>query len=185
LLRNLKREYEAKVPTKEQEQYQAIVVAGLKLMFSKQTSHFMQEFLDKAKQANPAQLPRMIAAGLVKLISVIHNQTQGRMSQEAGVYAALVLMCYALEVLEEVLPQLKVNEDMVDRIATETMGGYMSLFGIDKDKIKSAIREGTPQQPNPDGSMPPPPQAQGGPVGGQAPPSARSRQDPGTTLGGV
>lgn len=89
---------EASLPPKYRRGYDAIMAAGLKAMFDEGTFRYTQEYLRSIK--SPQDAPKIVAHGILKLISIIFNQTKGKMPLEPSGTAALVLMCHALEYVE-------------------------------------------------------------------------------------
>lgn len=129
LLVQVKRDVEAQVPKDLKDAYDRVIVAGLKLMYSDQTHRYLDEYLEKTKDAkNPAQ---MIAHGLMKLLQILFKESQGKLSVEAAFPAITVLMCYALEDLEQRY-QMDVTDKLIADTTRAVTAGYFHLFDIPK-----------------------------------------------------
>ena len=156
LLKQTLNKVEASVPEKFQKGYHQIMAAGLMAMFSKQTYHFMEEYLNELKRAE--DVPKMVAHGIVKLISVVHNQSGGKLQLEAAGPAAVALMCHALEYVEQVLG-IQVNKDIVAKTTHLISQGLMVFLkqasGLNDEDFKKALTPGGAQQVDPAAAPPP------------------------------
>jgi len=101
LLIQAQQKTEASVPKEYQRGYHAIVAAGLKAMFADKTFPLMKQYLASIK--SPQDIPQVVAHGIVKLLSVLLNESQGKMPLEPSIPAAIVLMTHALDYIEEVM----------------------------------------------------------------------------------
>lgn len=178
MLDQIRQRTEESVPPELQDGYDAIVNAGLDLLFNKKTHRYMEEFLADFTKRNPQHHALLLAQGIMKLFSVIHQQSQGKMQVEVGSLAAITLLCYVLDFMEKT-NRLTVTKSLVDNAIAATVSGFFAWAGITKEQADEAIRQGKPVQPGPDGSVPPPPPAQGGPYPApQVPRSPRSPMPP-------
>lgn len=159
LLVQVKREMEAKIPPELQDGYQRILVAGMKLMYSKETAKYAADYLKQVKAANND--PAMIAHGIIKLLEIVRRESQGKMSVPAAYPAAIVLMCYALEDMEKMLGA-KITPELIAQTTRAVTAGYFALFQITQEQIKQAIKTGTPKP----GAAPAAPSAAPVPQGG-------------------
>lgn len=99
LLLQAQQKAEASVPAPYRRGYTQIVAAGLKAMFSDKTFPLMKEYLASIK--SPQDIPRVVAHGIIKLLSLVFNASQGKLQLEASGPAAIVLMTHALDYVEE------------------------------------------------------------------------------------
>jgi hypothetical protein len=114
LLKQAQQQAEVSVPKKYQTGYNAIMAAGLKLMFSEKTFPMMQQYMASIK--SPQEIPKVVAHGIVKVLSMLMNAGKGKFPLEASGPAAIVLMTHALEYLESV----KTMEITADTLAETT-----------------------------------------------------------------
>ncbi len=90
---------EASVPEPYRRGYNQILAAGLKAMFSDKTFPMMKEYLASIK--SPQDIPQVVAHGIIKLLSIVFNASQGKLQLEASGPASIVLMTHALDYVEE------------------------------------------------------------------------------------
>lgn len=101
LLKQAQQKTEASVPTQYRRGYTAILAAGLKAMFSDKTFPLMKEYLASIK--SPQDIPQVVAHGIIKLLSLLFNESQGKLQIEASGPASIVLMTHALDYVEDVM----------------------------------------------------------------------------------
>ena len=99
MLDQIRQQAESQVPPALADEYRAIVVAGLKIMYSAETDQTMERAY-KQLQAKHYD-PTFMAHALIKLLSNIYNESRGKMKVEAAFPALAVLMAYALDYLEQ------------------------------------------------------------------------------------
>lgn len=99
LLIQAQQKAEASVPEQYRRGYNQILAAGLKAMFSDKTFPMMKEYLASIK--SPQDIPNVVAHGIIKLLSIVFNASQGKMQLEASGPASIVLMTHALDYVEE------------------------------------------------------------------------------------
>ena len=168
ILAQIKAGVEAEVPKELKRDYAAIIVAGLKLMYSDHTHRFMREYLAGVKQRG--NNPKMVAHGIVKLMSIIQNESKRTDMMPAIFPAALVLMTYALEDIEKD-QGVQFTKDQVAAIAQMVTFQLLKLFHINPDMIHQAVQKG---RPAPGQSVPGTP-ATGAPALTGTPPVATGR----------
>ena len=162
ILSQIKSGIEAKIPADLKKDYLAVVTAGLKLMYSDQTHPFMQEFLQTVTAKNND--PQVIAHGVVKLATIIQNESKRPEMIPAIFPAALVLMCYALEDLEKA-NGIQFTKEQVADITKRVVFQLMKVYKIDPQKIHQAVKTGLPKPGQAPAAAPPgtaPPPAGGG-----------------------
>lgn len=142
ILKQIKAGIEAKIPAEMKRDFLASVTAGLKLMYSDQTHSYMQEFVRTVKVKGND--PQVIAHGIVKLASIIQNESKRREMIPAIFPAALVLMCYALEDLEKA-NGVRFSKEQVADITKRVTFQLMKVYKIDPEKIHQAVKTGLPK----------------------------------------
>lgn len=101
LLTQARDKAEASVPEQYRRGYNQIVAAGLKAMFSEKTFPLMKEYLASIK--SPPDIPNVVAHGIIKLLSIVFNASQGKLQIEASGPASIVLMTHGLDYVEDVM----------------------------------------------------------------------------------
>lgn len=124
LLKQTMQKAESSLPPKYQRGYHAIMAAGLKLMFDQGTFKYTEEYLRSIKA--PQDVPKIVAHGIIKLISLIFNSTKGKMPLEPSGTAAIVLMCHALEYVEREM-KLPITPDLLAQ-TTHLISQGLALF---------------------------------------------------------
>lgn len=136
-LKQLEQQIEQQVPAQVKEAFTAILVAGQKLMFDEKTHPHMVQYLEQAAQVkNPAVF---LAHGIIKVLTIIHRESRGKMKAEAAFPAAAILLCYALEFLEK---RIEATPELIAQSMQALAAGYFKVFGIDQAKIQQAIQQG-------------------------------------------
>lgn len=125
LLAQARSKAEASVPKQYRRGYDAIMAAGLKLMFSDKTFPLMQQYVQSI--TGPQDVPKIVSHGIVKLISILMNQGKGQFPIEPVGSAAIVLMTHALEYVEQ-KKALQINADQLAETTRLTNQGVIFLL---------------------------------------------------------
>ena len=105
-----------------QKGYQAILAAGLKAMFSDQTFKYMKDYLKDV--TSPAQIPDAVSHGIIKLLSILWNESHGKMPLEPAGSAAMVLMVHALDYIESVM-KIPIDKDTLAQTTMLVNKGFL------------------------------------------------------------
>lgn len=124
LLKQVMQKAEASLPSKYRRGYDAIMAAGMKAMFDGATFKYTEEYLRRIK--GPQDVPAIVSHGIVKLISLIWNSTHGKMPIEPSGTAAIVLMCHALDYVEQEM-RLPISADVIAE-TTHLLSQGLTLF---------------------------------------------------------
>lgn len=133
-----------RVPPNLQDAFDRTVVAGMKVLFSKETNSFINEGLQQDKP-----LADKLSGGVIKLMQMLFEQSKGKMPGEivipAGIFLLLEMLDYVQQLGMEVTP-----EDVVDA-NKKTLFGLMQAFGgVSPDKVLGAFeqmqKQGMPQR---------------------------------------
>jgi hypothetical protein len=125
LLVQARNKAEASVPKQYRRGYDAILAAGLKLMFSDKTFPLMQQYVQTI--SSPEDTPKVVSHGIVKLISILFNQAKGAFPIEPMGAAAIVLMTHALE-YAEMKKQFQLTADLLAETTKLTNQGVVFLL---------------------------------------------------------
>ena len=144
----------AKVPPNLRADYDAVIAAGMEMMFSKSTNRYLQEALGDGANLEKS-VPELMAGGMM----LLYNESKRTMSIDAAMLAIVPLMCQVLEYAEQAL-DAEITPEMVAKITLESYRAVAKRFGLDKQGA-------TPGEPQP---VPQPaPQAAGGLLSAQPP----------------
>lgn len=125
LLRQIQQSQEKILKPGQRREYDKIMAAGLKLMFSDQTFPEMKQAVQTIK--SPQQIPSVVAHGIVKVISIVFNASQGKMSMEVSVPAAIALMAHALEYVEQAT-KIQIDKGLVDQTTELLRQGMLKMI---------------------------------------------------------
>lgn len=125
LLRQIQQSQEKILKPGQRREYDKIMAAGLKLMFSDQTFPEMKQAVQTIK--SPQQIPSVVAHGIVKVISIVFNASQGKMSMEVSVPAAIALMAHALEYVEQAT-KIPIEKGIVDQTTELLRQGMLKMI---------------------------------------------------------
>lgn len=145
ILKQIEQGIEEKIPAEMKDAYLAIVVAGMQIMFSKETSKLMDQTL-----AMPGDQVTNISQGVAKLMILIYNeskkgaQDKGGMDVRMAVPAAITLLCQALDYWEATKGG-QVTPEVAAEATKQTMKATLKAFGIGEDKIAKTIEAGQQQ----------------------------------------
>lgn len=144
ILKQIEQGIEEKIPAEMKDAYLRIVVAGMHIMFSKETSQLLDKTLEM--QGDPVS---NISQGVAKLLVLVYNESKKSPDQEGmdvrmAVPAAITLACQAMDYAEHT-KGLKVTPEMAAQMTKETMTATLKAFGIGEDKINQTIQAGQQQ----------------------------------------
>lgn len=165
LLTQAQQKAEASVPEQFRKGYTAIVAAGLKAMFSEKTFPMTKQYLTGVKGL--PDVPKVVSHGIVKLLSILFNESQGKLQLEAAGPACIVLMTHALDYVEDVM-KLTIDANTLAQTTELTNQGLLhfikqatKMSDGDFDQImagKGKELAASKQQAPPPGAQPMPPQ---------------------------
>lgn len=125
----------AKVPPKQMPTFKKIISAGTRVMYSEKMHKMVVDQLKKP--GNPAD---MAGEGVAKLMGILITQSKGTMPMEAGSPAAGVLLCEALDMMEQ-LGKVKVTNDVLAEAMQSMASGLLQLFGVTPEKLSAMMAE--------------------------------------------
>lgn len=138
---SLHKTIDAKVPPEHKKAYNRTVAAGLKLMFDDQTYPMMKEYMGMIK--SPEQVPDHVAHGVVKGMSILMNESKGKLPIETSMAAAHQLMAHALDYVEQVM-NIPVDKPMIAATTKATTQGMMDLIrqysGLSQEQFDQVAR---------------------------------------------
>lgn len=125
LLTMVRDKAEVSVPKEFMRGYNQIVAAGLKAMFSEKTFPLMKEYMGMIK--SPTDIPKIVSHGIIKLLSLVANASNGNIQMEAAGAAVMVLMIHALDYVEDVM-KIPITKDIIGETTRLTNQGFLILL---------------------------------------------------------
>lgn len=122
-----------KMPPELQKAYERVVVAGMKIMFSKETH-------DKAIRAieGPGPVDKRLATGVAGLVAELFRQSNGTIPQAVLIPAATNLLGQAADFLRKT-GQEQVDDKTLASAMHEMINIILDMFGVDPQKMASAL----------------------------------------------
>lgn len=134
LLQKTEQAIEAKVKPEQRQSFQKIVTAGMKLMYSEKVRQGITKELQRNKN-----IPDVVGNGIAKLLGTMMSQSKGTMPMQAAIPAATVLLCEALDFVEQA-GLVKVGNDVLAKTMLTFNASFMQLIGATPDKLQAMIQ---------------------------------------------
>lgn len=140
-LEQIRKQIESKVPKEHKRGYNSIMAAGMKLMFSDQTFPEMQKYVGSIQ--NPSEIPEKVAHGVAKAMSILMNQSKGKMPMEPSGAAAQGLMTQALDYLQA-SKGMPIDKETLAATTKATNQGMMTLLqqysGLSPEQFQQVLK---------------------------------------------
>jgi hypothetical protein len=138
VMQDTEKRIESNVSPEIQDQYERIVVAGDKIMFSPKT-HSNVSWLQSPADAS------IVADGVAELITIIDEESKGSMKMEPAIYASVTLAMHALDFVERTQGS-QVTQEMADATSNAVMGQVLEKFGIGSGAGQQGAQQDIPPQ---------------------------------------
>lgn len=148
-LRTIADKMERSVRPEDHALYDAIIVAGMKLMWGNPGTHAMMlDYLRRASD-DPRQLPQLVAHGITKMLSIILHERLKDLPEpdrrEQAIHdfmgpsaaAAIVFMTQVLQFIHKRMG-VPINRDAIDQTTRAVGQGVFELYGITPDMVQRA-----------------------------------------------
>lgn len=157
ILKQIESNIDQQVPPEYKQMYESIVLAGMEVMFSKDTNGLLEQALQQS-----GNIVDNVSTGISQLIMVIFNQAKQDPNQfiPAAGLASITLMCHALDYWEGTGGG-QVTEDLVAQCTKATTAKVLKNFGISQGQVDQTVAAGQQQ-----GGAQPQAGAPAAPVGG-------------------
>ena len=152
MLKQVADKVEKTVKPEHRHTYDAIIVAGMKLMWgSPETHQMMVEYLQEAKH-DPRQIPKIVAHGIIKMLSIILQERVKAIQDDAekqravqdfmgpSAPAAIVLMTQALTFLQKKMG-VPIDRAVVDQTTKAVTQGIFELYDVTPEMIDQAMTQ--------------------------------------------
>lgn len=148
ILKQIEQGIDEQVPPEHRKMYDSIVVAGMNVMFSKDTSQMLDQQLDQ-----DGELPQLVSDGIAKLIVLVFHESKQDVNAfaPAAALAAISLMCQALDYYEA-SGRGTLTPEIVAACTKATTEAVLDKFGITPDQLNQVAAAGQQagaQQPQP------------------------------------
>jgi hypothetical protein len=126
-----------------------VVESGKKVMYDPQTSEMAMTEL-----SNAGNDPEAIGAAIAKLGGVLFAESQKTLPPSALFPALIILMCEALDFLEE-NGVVQVTPDFLAAVTQELGSAFLQMMGVSPEKLQSMVPEQGqgPSQPEAAGGL--------------------------------
>lgn len=146
VLRQAIQHNEKQVPGQMGPQYDAIVKAGMKLMFSPgMYPQFKQEV---AKIQTEKDVPAIVARGICWVLAKIYEQSQKKMDWNVAPLAATTLMCQVLEHIEAI-KKIQITPQLIALTSKVLMGSILKMLNVSQEQVNEVLSKGPQKGPQP------------------------------------
>jgi hypothetical protein len=135
LIATVQQKVRESVPPQYRVAVQKIYLAGMKLMYSPETHQLMLQQLQG--NLSPAQA---VARGVAAMMTILYRQSKGSMPIPAAAPAAILLVCEALDFLEQT-HQATVNADVLSDAVQQVVAILMQKIGMTPDSMADAVNK--------------------------------------------
>lgn len=153
LLTKIAKDAEAKVPEQFKDQFLSIMVAGGKLMWSQELASERQAF-DQALQQQ-GNVPEVVAHAVLKICSIIQNESQAKEPLDAMGLAAQVFMAHTLQYVEA-KHKMPVSKEVIGETAQLVGVNLLKMFGVTDEQVKELFQKQGQAQPTGEPAPPDP-----------------------------
>ncbi len=128
-LQQIVSQVEAKVPAEKREAYDRILTAGMKVMFSKESSNLVKQALDQ-----PGSLGERAGKAAANLLMLLFMESEKSLPLDVGMLAAMVLMAHALDFAEKIGVG-QVDNATIDEAAQNLSNEILKKIGVTPEQV--------------------------------------------------
>ena len=139
---------EIKMPPELQEAYERVVLAGMKIMFSKETN----EKVIKSIQG-PGPIAKRLGVGIAGLIATLFQQSNKTMPPQLIIPAGTNLLMQAADFLKRGNIEKITDKDIGDAMQV-MLNTVLDMFGVDPMKMRAALDSFDPSKVQQQGAQP-------------------------------
>lgn len=125
---------EAQLTPQQKTKYLPIVNAGMKILFDDRTHKFVKETVRGSKE-----LTKDAVRGTLWIIGQIANASKGTIAVEMAAPAAIVLLCYVVDFMEDMTGG-RTSPDTIAKMVQTVTVETLKLFGITQEKLAQGIQ---------------------------------------------
>lgn len=134
VLKELILKIEEQLTPQQKADYLPIVNAGMKILFDDRTHKFVKDTIKNSKA-----LPKDAVRGTLWMIGQIANASKGKIKVEMVVPAAIVLLCYVVDFMEDMTGG-RTSESLIAKMVQTVAVETLKLFGITQEKFAQGIQ---------------------------------------------
>jgi hypothetical protein len=124
-----------KMPPELQEAYDRVVIAGMKVMFSKESHRAMLQEIQR-----PGPLGERLGKGVAGLLLMLFKESNGTMPPAVMIPAGVKLLMEAVDFLRKSGLEKPTNADIGDGIQI-MMATVLEKFGVAPDKMEQLLNQ--------------------------------------------
>lgn len=122
-----------KMPPELQEAYERVVIAGMKVMFAKETHRIMLKEMQK-----PGPIAERLGNGIAGLMLLLFKESNNTMPPQVIIPAGMELLMQAVDFMRQTGMEKPTNEDIGNAIQT-MITVIMQKFGVDPGKFEQML----------------------------------------------
>lgn len=134
------------VPENLRDQFDRIMVVAGKLMWSDEASDERAAFDQQIQQAG--NVPEVVAHAVLKVVSIIQNESKAKKPLDAMGLAAPIFMAYMLQYVEAKLG-MPVTNAIIDETGQLVQVNLLKLYGVTDAHVQELIRMRAAEQSEP------------------------------------
>ena len=140
MLDQIVQQAEEQVPEKLKNQFLTIMTVGGKLMWSDQMTKDRAEF-DKLLEQSRNDVPKIVAHTVLKIISIIQNESKQQKPLDAVGLAAPIFMAHILQYVES-KHGIPVTKDIIDETGQLLQVNILKMYGVTDQHIQELLKQG-------------------------------------------
>lgn len=137
MLDQIAEQAEQNVPEKLKREFLSIMTVGGKLMWSEEMADERAAF-DQAVQQS-GDIPTVVAHAVIKIISIIQNESKREQPLESVGLAAPIFMSHILQYVEA-KHGMPVTKEIIDETAQLMQVNLLKLYGVTEQHVQELIR---------------------------------------------
>jgi hypothetical protein len=140
LLQKTEQAIQTKIPAILQQAFQRALTAGLSIMYSPQMQPKMMQGIQSI--ADPAQ---GAARGAANLLSVLMQQSGGKIPMSLAVPVAMCFLCEFLDLMEKA-GKLQLTVQVIAQATQDASGNILQMFGVSPGSLRQMVDAGARRQ---------------------------------------
>ena len=138
-LQKIVAQIEAKVKPEQRDAFDRIITAGMKVMFSKETSNLIKQALEQ-----PGSLGERAGKGVANLLLLLFQESNKSMPLDVGMLSAVVLLAHALDFAEKIGGGA-VDAGTIDEAAQTLASAILDKLGVSPQQVAQMAAKAQPQ----------------------------------------
>ena len=130
---------EGKIEPELRHDYEKIVTASMKILFSEQTHHLLVIAAQKIQAGDPKEIPTTVAKISAGIIGLINKEIKGALTPPPCFYAAVTIMCHIVEYLEST--GLQISDELIGDTIKQTYSDLLDYFKRDGGGYQRRINQ--------------------------------------------